>query len=350
MDLAVGAVGEVPAVEPAAGQGDRGGRLGLAVVAGRHRGAAEHEPAHRPLGERSAGVVDDAGLVLRQLAPRRDELEGRGVARGRGLRPSVRLEGPARDAVHLRAAAHGREREPDRALGEAVDRHHGLRPEAAGRETSGEALHRARADRLGAVQGCTPGGEIESLERLVRDAPRAQLVGEIRRCRQRRPPLVDGPQPPFGARKERGGGQERQRQAVVEAGQPGADEPHVVVEGQPADSDVGGAHLEAGGDRADVGEQVVVGEQDALGLAGAARGVLDEGRVVALALRAGHRCARGRELVGGHHVGERLHRGPQEADHGPRARDRHEQAHPGVGQDGGLPGGVLPEPVEADGG
>ena len=105
-----------------------------------------------------------------------------------------------------------------------------------------------------------------------------------------------------------------------------------------------------GGDRADVGEQVVVGEQDALGLAGAARGVLDEGRVAAAALRAGHRRSRGRELVGGHHVGERPHRGPQEADHGPRSRDRHEQAHAGVGQDGGLPGGVLLEPVEADGG
>ena len=44
VDLAVGAVGQVAAVEPAARQRDRGGRFRVVVVAARHRRAAEHEP------------------------------------------------------------------------------------------------------------------------------------------------------------------------------------------------------------------------------------------------------------------------------------------------------------------
>ena len=47
VDLARRSIGEVPAVEPAAGEGDRGGGLGLPEVARGDRRPAEHEPAHR---------------------------------------------------------------------------------------------------------------------------------------------------------------------------------------------------------------------------------------------------------------------------------------------------------------
>ncbi len=57
----------------------------------------------------------------------------------------------------------------------------------------------------------------------------------------------------------------------------------------------------------------------------------------------------GGELVGGHDVGEGRHGRLQQAHHGPGARDRDEEPHAGVLQDGGLAGGVLLEAVEADG-
>ncbi len=349
MDLAVRAVGEVPAVEPAAGERDRGGGLGLAVVAARHRGPAEDESADHPLRDVRAGVVHDPDLVARQLAPGRDELEGRLVAGKGGVRAPLALEGLAGHAVHPRSPAHRGHGEPHRALGEAVGRRHRLGPEAAGREAAGEARERPRAHRLRAVEGGAPGGEVEALERLVGDAAGAQLVGEVRRRGEGRAPLVDRPEPPLGPGEERGGRQQRERQALVEAEEPRADEPHVVVERQPAHPDVGGTYLEAGPDRAEVGEEVVVGEEDPLGLAGAARRVLDEGRVGAVALRAGDGQARGGQLLGGHDVDERRHRGPQEARHGPGAGDRDEEAHAGVPEDRGLADRILLETVEADG-
>ena len=307
VDLAGGAVGQVPGVEPPAGQRDGRGRLRLPVVAARHRGPAEDEAAHHALGHVRPGVVHDADLVLRELAPGRDELEGGRVARESGVRASLPLEGRARHAVDSRPAADRGEGERHRALGEAVDRHHRLGAESVGGEAAGEAVDRARAHGLRAVQGHPPGGEVEALERLVADAAGAQLVGEVGRGGERGAALVDRPEPALGPGEERGRGEEGEGQAVVEAGEPGADEPHVVVERQPAHSHVGRLHLEAPGDRADVGEEVVVGEEDALRLAGAARGVLDEGRVAGVALGSGDRDARGRELVGGHDGGEGRH-------------------------------------------
>ena len=65
-----------------------------------------------------------------------------------------------------------------------------------------------------------------------------------------------------------------------------------------------------------------MGEQHALGLAGAAGGVLDEGRIRGVAVGAGDRGARRRQLVRRHDVPQRRYRRLEQAHHGPRARDR----------------------------
>jgi hypothetical protein len=65
----------------------------------------------------------------------------------------------------------------------------------------------------------------------------------------------------------------------VQASQPGPDQAHVVIEGQPADEDVSGPGLHGLAHGADVGQDVGMGENHALGIAGASRRVLHEGHV-----------------------------------------------------------------------
>jgi hypothetical protein len=118
--------------------------------------------------------------------------------------------------------------------------------------------------------------EIETLEVAVLDPAQAQLVAEVRPTRHRATVFVDRPQPAGGAGEERQRGHDHERDAGVEAEQPGADQPHVVVERQPADEHVGGLELAGLAHRADVREQVRVAEHHPLGVTGAPRGVLQQ--------------------------------------------------------------------------
>ena len=247
-----------------------------------------------PLGDVRALVVDEAHLVLGQGASRRRRSAGAAAVAVRGHRAPVLLEGGARDPVDARRAAHGREAQADRALGQPVDRHHRLAAEAVGREALHEPVDRLRAHRLRAVEGHAPRREVEPFQRVVGDLAHAQLEGEVRRGGEGGPALVDRPQPALRARQERERALQGERDAVVQAEEPRPDEAHVVVQGQPARADVGRPHVEAEADGADVREQVVVGEEDALGRARAARRVLDERgiRPRALRLRARRRRAR----------------------------------------------------------
>ena len=56
----------------------------------------------------------------------------------------------------------------------------------------------------------------------------------------------------------------------MEVAEPGGDQPHVVIERQPTDEDVPGLGLDCLGHGPDVGQQVGMGQHNALGRSGAA--------------------------------------------------------------------------------
>jgi hypothetical protein len=108
----------------------------------------------------------------------------------------------------------------------------------------------------------------------------AQLIGEVGRRREGAAMARDGLQPARRAREEGERRHQHQRHGEVERAEPGADQAHVVVERQPGDEDVLAVDLEGLAHGAQVGEQVGVRQHDALRVAGAAGGVLQEGDVV----------------------------------------------------------------------
>ena len=108
---------------------------------------------------------------------------------------------------------------------------------------------------------------------------------------------VQGPEPARRAREEGERREDRDRDAEVERAQPRADQPHVVVERQPAHAHVVGADRDRLADRADVRQEVGVGEEHALGIAGAPRRVLDQRGVGGAGARRESRGPRGGELV-----------------------------------------------------
>ena len=273
-------VGAVAAVQPAAVE-QRGGLPRVAEIALRGRRAAEPQPALDALGDVAAVVVDQAHLVPGQRRAAGDEAQRRGVAGVRRHGAAFAREGLAPDGVDRRHAPQWREQQPDRALGQAVDRRHRLRRQSAGGEALAEAAHGVGTHRLGAVEGQSPRAQVEAGEVGVGDALEAQLVGEIRPRRQRAAPAVQRLHPAQRPRQEQQRRHHHERETDVHRRQPGADQPHVVVQRQPAHEDVARRGLDRARHGADVGQQVGVCQRHALGVAGAARGVLDEGDVVA---------------------------------------------------------------------
>ena len=206
--------------------------------------------------------------------------------------PSRALERLALDGVDQRRPrrAAGRRRRASSRRGRRPGESD-ARPEAVGREALGEAAQRLRAHRLGAVQRHAPGGEVEPGDLLVGDLVDAQLVGEVGRRRQRAAVAVDRPQPARRAGEEGERRHQHQRHAEVERAHPAADQPHVVVERQPAHDHVVRPDVRPLADRPQVRQQVGVGEHHPLGIAGAAGGELEEGDVLRRAPAAAGRSA-----------------------------------------------------------
>ena len=88
---------------------------------------------------------------------------------------------------------------------------------------------------------------------------------------------VDRFEPARGTGEEIERGHEHQRKAVVQAPHPCSDQPHVVVEREPAHEHVARRRPERHGHGLQRGDHVAVAEHHPLGAAGAAGGVLEEG-------------------------------------------------------------------------
>ena len=122
-----------------------------------------------------------------------------------------------------------------------------------------------------------------------------------------------------------------------------------MIEGEPAHCDVIGTDGEGVPDGADIGEDVGMGEEHALGLARAPRGVLDQrGGASAERERGRTGAARGEPLHGGH-VPERRDAPAQEPPQALHAGEGDQEADLGVPQDAGLAARVLLDAVHAKG-
>jgi hypothetical protein len=85
---------------------------------------------------------------------------------------------------------------------------------------------------------------------------------------------VYGPQPALrpGEKGERR--HDHQLHGVIETPEPCPDQSHIVIEGQPAHEDIPGIRPDRRAIRPDIREEVGMGQDDPLGAAGAARGIL----------------------------------------------------------------------------
>ena len=155
---------------------------------------------------------------------------------------------------------------------------------------------------------------------------------------------MDRLEPAFGTGEEIGRRHHDERDAVVEGAEPGADEPHVVVERQPAHEQVVRADVDRTSYRPDVREHVGVGQDHALRIAGAARRVLQKCRIEGAGGRARRRHGfPRRELGDGRNRAQRRRRRPQQPRDRTRLRDGDEDHRESVVEDSRLPREVLLE-------
>ncbi len=153
---------------------------------------------------------------------------------------------------------------------------------------------------------------------------------------------MNRPQPTLRPAQEGEGRKGDDGQPEVKRKQPAADQPHVVVQGQPADGYVRRAHLDACPDGAHVGQDVLVGQHHPAGLPRASRGVLDQGRIAGIG-RGGEvgRIRRPRQLLRGGDHRQRGHPRPEQPGQALRLPEGYQRTRPCVLQDGRLPASVL---------
>ena len=276
VELAAGDVAAVSRSQPLAVE-KRTVRGRIAMVAGRGRRPAELDRPFRALAQLGTAVVDDPDLEAGNRRPAGDEAaDVPGPAAGQRQRLAPARDGVRVDRLDPRAASDGGERHPQGRLREPVDGSHRVRVEPAGSELLREPLHGVRTDRLGPVERDAPAREIQPLDVLRLHPPHAQLVGEVRSAGQGAAVPVDRLEPAIGAREKVERGHEHQRKAVVQTPHPRPDEPHVVIERQPAHEHVARGRTERSGHGPERCQHVTVAEHHPLGIAGAAGGVLEE--------------------------------------------------------------------------
>ena len=201
VEVAFGQVGAISGVHPfAVEQSLR--RLGIAVVAAGRRRAAELQLTFAAVGKLQTGGVDHPQIVVGNRGSAAHQLERRGVVRPRRHRFPGARQPVAIDQVDLPRLPRRREGEPDRGFCKAVDRRNHVFSEVPSGEPFLERGERIGAHRLGAVEREAPRREIEPLQLLVRNAPQAQLVGEVGAARNGAAVAMDGAQPLARPRQE----------------------------------------------------------------------------------------------------------------------------------------------------
>ncbi len=274
VDFTVGAVRAVARVHPGvfpldrcrAKWQERFRRFRIAVIPGGCRGAAKPEEPFRAVWNFVAAFIDNANFVARQCFSGRNKRDGRFVLRRRGHRASLRRKRLAFDAVNQWAAIQRRHGDRQRSFRQTVDGKLRFAAEAVTCETLRKTLERLRIHRFGAIQRRAPGAEIHALDIFVRDLAHTEFISKIRRRGDRAAIFVKRLQPALRARQESQRGHYRQGRAEEQQRKPRANQPHVVVQREPADADVLRPELDRFANGAHVCEQVFVREDDAFGV------------------------------------------------------------------------------------
>ncbi len=167
-------------------------------------------------------------------------------------------------------------------LGQTVRGHETVFAETAGGEFFREALEGVEADRLGAGIGHAPSTQIEALKGRFADPLTAQAIGEIRAAADGAAVLGNRFQPAQRPAEEVRRRHQNARHAAENRLQQTTDQPHVVVQRQPADDDVVRVHIdaEAATDQQFVGDQIAMADLHTLGQRGGAGSVLQKGDVL----------------------------------------------------------------------
>ena len=349
-ELAIGAVAQVARVQPPIGVQHLFRRLRVAKVPVGSRRTPKHDPAARALGNIVAVVANDTHFVTGQRPAVANEFQGSGAV-GRACRNglAILLEGRSVDAVHQRPAPERRIGQGDRGLCEPVVGHECTRIEPPLAEPLGELRQRGRQNRFAGVDCDAPWGQIDALHGLVGDLADAQFESEVRRRAQRALRIAHGPQPSFRSHQEVQWRENGDRQAVIQAEQPRADQAHVVIERQPADYGVRRLDFDRPTDAADVGQYVGVGQGDALGISRASGRVLDEEDVGGMDVWKRASPAPLFKFRGTDRLAQRREVPSECAGHGLNPVERDQKAHIGVLQDRSLPMHVLFDLIRSGG-
>ena len=215
VDLAARDVSEVARVQPVVVE-QLARLLRVPEVAAGGGRALEFETALYSITEFPAGTVDDADLVSWQRPAAGNHAQRRHIARRGWHSVAGTHEWLARNHVDQRSAVQWRKGEPHRAFRQPVHGHDRLSAQAVRRKAAGEGLEGACADRLGAVEGDPPAGQVQALDLLSLQLAMAQVVGKVRGRGERGTMAVYGPQPAVWARQEGQRGHQSERHAVVQ--------------------------------------------------------------------------------------------------------------------------------------
>ena len=256
--------------------------LVLLVVTQHDRRSRQRDLADVPLGQFASVLVDDAEAVPGERPAAAHEHRGRStgpVVRGRGAPFGQVVCGHLLDP---RTTPARRKRRSHDVLGEPVARKKAGLAEADRAELFGEGRQRRRVNRLAAAAGDSPAGQIQPLEIAILHPTHAQVIRKIGSEADRGAMARDGSQPFRRTLDERLRCQQHRGPTAIQGSQCHPDEPHIVVERQPAQGRIGGRGAEPGRpvDRVDVGREAPVGEHDALRDCRRSRGELHERDVV----------------------------------------------------------------------
>ena len=181
------------------------------------------------------------------------------------------------DGERMPAAA---ERHRERGLGHAVARRNRFGSQPERHEAAGELGQHLGVDRLGTAAQHPQAAQVQR-HRAAQVVAGDVGEGEVGREADRAAVARDRVEPEVGVLDEGRGREVDHLGAVGQRRQHLADEPHVVVQRQPAHAHVTRGDLQAVlHDRARVGGEVAVAHDHALGRAGGARGELQEAGVV----------------------------------------------------------------------
>ena len=160
--------------------------------------------------------------------------------------------------------------------------------------------------------------------------------------------IVNGPKPAPGSRHERNRRHQHRRHGVVETAKPSTNQPHVVIQGQPADENVIGSGGNPLAHRADVGEQVGVGKNHAFWLPRATRRVLQQRHIIGAYRHRGIRPGAGQQRLRGDDGPQPLHMALEQSADGLGFRNGDQRSGTGVSEYLGVPAQMIFELGRAD--